>query len=437
MFFFRKKYPVVLPAHRHPMTRGRVDREVLAIMERLRGSGYSAYLVGGCVRDILLGKKVKDFDIVTDARPRQISRLFKRCFLVGKRFRLAHVYVSRDRFVEVATFRAVVDPEEERVKKFGENNVFGTIEEDALRRDFTINALYYDGVDSSIVDYTGGLRDLKKKILCSIGDPDRRFREDPVRMIRAGRFCAQLDFRLSKKDFQAARACASHITTANSHRLLEELYKILRCGASARTFINLKEYGLLQIWLPELAGDRHWNSLIARLRVVDRLRNAGQELPASLLLSVLLFDHLKESVPAGTESGGFHAVLTAIRSGRHGLSERIFIPKREWESISTMTARVWTFSNPPDPKRKKRGWGRFLQSESFAESLRFFEIIAESTGNYEKELAFWRKAQADISRPHREEQKPRQEGEKPEGAKRKRRRPRRKKKKAPAAETVS
>jgi poly(A) polymerase len=166
--FFKKKYPVIFPAGTHGMSNEFVDREVLGIMDHLRRKGFEAYLVGGSIRDILLGKRVKDFDIVTDAHPRQIKRLFKRCFLIGKRFRLAHVYVGKDRFIEVATFRALVDPGEikDTGKKYAENNVFGTIEEDALRRDFTINALYYNSADSSIEDYTGGMDDIKKD--CSV-----------------------------------------------------------------------------------------------------------------------------------------------------------------------------------------------------------------------------------------------------------------------------
>jgi len=147
------------------MKPSKVDIDALKIMERLRKSGFDAYLVGGCVRDILLGKKVKDFDVVTNARPGQIKRMFKRCYIVGKRFHLAHVYYSSSQFVEVATFRAMADSDEERVRKFGKNNVFGTIEEDALRRDFTVNALYFNSADSSIIDYTGGFRDLRKKVL--------------------------------------------------------------------------------------------------------------------------------------------------------------------------------------------------------------------------------------------------------------------------------
>jgi poly(A) polymerase len=193
--FLKKKQITIVPQNKHAMSRNLIERSVLDIMGRLRRSGFQVYLVGGCVRDILLGKKPKDFDIVTNARPQQIKRLFRRCFLIGRRFRLAHVYISHDRFVEVATFRAAVDPEQAAGEgRFAANNVYGTIEEDALRRDFTVNGLYYNSADGSIVDYGGGLDDLKKKTIRSVGDPMVRYREDPVRIIRAARFCAQIGF---------------------------------------------------------------------------------------------------------------------------------------------------------------------------------------------------------------------------------------------------
>ena len=293
---FRKKLPVTVPRDGHTMSRNKIDRSVLDIMGRLRGNGFDAYLVGGCVRDLLLGKTPKDFDIVTSARPQQIKRLFRRCFLIGRRFRLAHVYISHDRFIEVATFRAAVDPDQQAAEgqgRFAANNVYGTIEEDAHRRDFTVNGLYYNSANGSIVDYNGGLDDLKKKILRSVGDPMVRYREDPVRIIRAARFCAQLGLKPSRRDMKAALSRAPMITQANAHRMLEELYKILRCGASAGTFENLKKFGVLKHWIPEIEPDRH-PVLLPRLAVVDGRRLTGEEIPAAVLLAVLFFDLFEE-----------------------------------------------------------------------------------------------------------------------------------------------
>ena len=269
-----RKYPVIVPSGTHPMERRLIERGVLDILFRLRKNGYQSYLVGGCVRDILLGMTPKDFDIVTDAHPRQIKRLFSRCYLIGKRFRLAHVYISADRFIEVATFRAAAVSMVSHGKAFQNNNVFGTIEEDVMRRDFTINALYYNSADSSIVDYTGGLADINRKILRSIGEPAERFKEDPVRIIRAARFSARFGFRLSKKDYSAAVAGADLIKDANANRLLEELYKILRCGASAGSIVKLHRFGVLKYWLPELDEKGVGVHIRERLGVIDRDRKS-------------------------------------------------------------------------------------------------------------------------------------------------------------------
>jgi len=397
---FKKKYPVILPSGKHGMSNAFIDREVLDILTRLRKSGYDSYLVGGCIRDILLGKKVKDFDIVTDAHPRQIKRLFKRCFLIGKRFRLAHVYVSNDRFIEVATFRALVDPEDIKPddKRYAENNVFGNIEEDAQRRDFTINALYYNSADSSIEDYTGGLEDIKKKHLRSIGDPVKRFRDDPVRIIRAGRFCAQLGFTLPRREMNAALKCASCIADANSNRLLEELYKILKCGAAEKAFTNLNAYGILSHWIPELGGKNFRESLLKRLEVVDGRRMRGQEITTAVLVTTLFFDLFEDAVGDLGERAGHQDVFGAIRKQFNDMAIRMRLPRKEWDKIANIASRLWTFKRY-SAKRRMRGEARFVHNPYFEEALRFFEIYAETAGGLETELKFWWQRESEIAKP--------------------------------------
>ena len=396
---FKKKYPIVLSADGHTMTNNMVDRDVLDILTRLRRSGYEAYLVGGCIRDILLGKKVKDFDIVTGAHPRQIKRLFKRCFLIGKRFRLAHVFITNERFIEVATFRALVDPEDVKPdgRRYAENNVFGTIEDDVQRRDFTINALYYNSANSSIIDYTGGLEDLKKKHLRSIGDPVKRFRDDPVRMIRAGRFCAQLGFRLPGSELKAAVKCAPFIAEANANRLLEELYKILRCGASAKSFVNLNKFGILPLWIPELVQEKHRASLLKRLEVVDGRRQRGQEISNSVLLTALFFDLFAESASKIGERSGFQEAFVALRRDFNDLAVRMRIPKKEWDNVANIAARIWTFMRSAN--RKWKGEGKFVNNPYFGESLRFFEIYAEAAGGLEPQLKYWWQRETEVTHP--------------------------------------
>ena len=388
---FRKKYPVIVPQTRHTMSRKFIERGVLDIMHRLKSNGFDAFLVGGCVRDLLLDKKPKDFDIVTDARPQQIKRLFRRCFLIGRRFRLAHVYISHDRFVEVATFRAAVDPEDVVGEgRFAANNQYGSIEEDALRRDFTINGLYYDSTDGSIHDYSGGLEDLKKKTIRSIGEPAKRFAEDPVRIIRAARFCAQLGFTLSKSDFKAAISIAHLITQANAHRMLEELYKILRCGASAGTIRNLKNFRILQHWLPELDPDRH-TGLLPRLAVVDRRRAAGEEIPAAVLLSVLFYDLFDEAMG---DRRGFQDVFTMMHQRFNELVTRLKIPRREWDFITNLVARQSSFTRPVNGPRGKNFEKRFVRNMHFQNSLMFFEIFAEARNDFQSQLIYWKERAA-------------------------------------------
>ena len=392
--FKKKKYPLIVPQGRHGMSRGDIEFNALDIMSRLRRFGHPTYLVGGCVRDILLGKTPKDFDIVTGARPQQIKRLFRRCFLIGRRFRLAHVYVSHDRFIEVATFRARVDPDEvPEGGRFAENNVYGTIDDDALRRDFTVNALYYNGADGSIVDYCGGLEDLNKRILRSIGQPAARFREDPVRIIRAARFCAQLGFNLSKQDLKAAVASAPLIKEANGHRLLEELYKILRCGSSADTLLNLKCYGILSHWLPDLAPEKYHDRVIARLKAVDRRRLKGDEIPTSVLLASLFYDLFEEAMGSRR---GFQEAFEALNRQFNEMTARLRIPRREWDAISNMTARLAGFTRIPDGKKGKAYEKRFLHNVHFRNSLMFFEIVAEATGEHGEALRYWQRRAAEL-----------------------------------------
>ncbi|OHD62860.1 MAG: hypothetical protein A2176_06895 [Spirochaetes bacterium RBG_13_51_14] len=377
------------------MSRKLIERSVIDIMNRLRGDGFQAYLVGGCVRDILLGKKPKDFDIVTDARPRQIKRLFRRCFLIGRRFRLAHVYISRDRFVEVATFRAAVDPDRAEEAGFAANNVYGTIEEDAQRRDFSVNALYFNGADASILDYSGGLKDMKKKVLRSIGDPAQRYREDPVRMIRAARFCAQLGFDLSRPDHRAAVACASLIREANAHRMLEELYKILRCAAASGTIQNLHDFKILPYWLPELSHEKYLHTLLPRLAALDSRRSRGEEVPNAVLLAVLLYDLLDEALG---ERRGFQDSFSMLHQRYSELATRLRIPRREWDSVCDLAARQPSLARIPDPRKGKGFEKRFLHNAHFPNALLFFELQVEATGRYREELNYWKERASRV--PH-------------------------------------
>src|ERR1700674_2735933 len=242
--------PRIIPRVEHPISRRDIDPDALKVLYRLRQYDHVAYLVGGSVRDLLLGRRPKDFDIGTSAHPHHVKKLFRNCWIIGRRFRLAHVKFG-SKVIEVATFRRQLAPGEEVVadgvpapdpstvdgkRLIHHDNTFGTPEEDAFRRDFTINALFYDIATFSVIDYVGGLDDLSARVVRSIGDPETRLKEDPVRMLRAVAFASRLDFTIDPPVLEAIRLHRQAIATSAPPRLLEEYYKILRSGCAEKTF---------------------------------------------------------------------------------------------------------------------------------------------------------------------------------------------------------
>src|SRR6056297_1727554 len=224
--------PTILPRDQHSISRQQIDENSLKVLYRLHRHGYKGYLVGGSVRDLLLGRQPKDFDIGTDATPNQVRKLFRNGFLVGRRFRLAHIRFAGNQVIEVATFRRQPDsnelPEDPDEHFHFVQNVFGSPREDAFRRDFTINALFYNIADFSIIDHVGGLEDLAARRLRVIGDPVVRYREDPVRMLRALEFQARLDFSIDEPALAAIAACAPLIGEAAPARVREEILELYR-----------------------------------------------------------------------------------------------------------------------------------------------------------------------------------------------------------------
>ena len=293
--------PRIVPRAEHPISRNDIDPDALKVLYRLRQAEHTAYLVGGSVRDLLLGRHPKDFDIGTSAHPYQVKKLFRNCWIIGRRFRLAHVKFGA-KVIEVATFRRQVAAGEEVVadgvpapdpttpegeQLVHHDNTFGTPEEDAFRRDFTINALAYDIATFSIIDYVGGLDDLRAGVVRSIGDPDVRLNEDPVRMIRAIAIAARLAFTIEPSLLQAIRTHRHEITRSSLPRLLDEYYKILRMGSAEKAFRQLADVGLLEPISSELhhgAADPLWRSLAA----VDDYRRQFESTPDTLSNAILL-----------------------------------------------------------------------------------------------------------------------------------------------------
>ncbi len=294
----------------HPVALQDLDPDAVRIVKRLTRFDYPAYLVGGCVRDLLLGMKPKDFDIATGATPRQVKRLFSNCRIIGRRFRLAHVYFQNGKIIEVATFRARdnADNGAEAVEAeagppvasdaddllIRDDNVFGTPEEDALRRDFTINALFYDVNAETVIDHADGLGDLRRRLVRTIGDPAVRFREDPIRILRAIKFAARLDFTIEEKTLAALRLKRSEIPKAAAPRILEEFNRFCRSGAGRRSFELAFDTGVFEVILPELAATygqdgQERQVLLALLDAIDARWKAGNDVMPGEIFSALLF----------------------------------------------------------------------------------------------------------------------------------------------------
>jgi tRNA nucleotidyltransferase/poly(A) polymerase len=236
------------------LDRASIDPDADRVVRKLARNGYKAYLVGGCVRDLLVGRRPKDFDVATSATPNEIRATFRNCRIIGRRFRLAHVFFG-SKIIETSTFRANPRDEDDRHDLLiRRDNVFGNETEDALRRDFTINGLFYDVEREEVIDHVGGLRDLDAKLVRTIGDPDIRFQEDPVRMLRALKFAARLDFTLEPATYRALLRWRGEISKCAPPRVLEEIYRLLRGGAARRSFELLVETGTLSVMSPHLAG---------------------------------------------------------------------------------------------------------------------------------------------------------------------------------------
>ena len=302
--------PTTIPRSEHTLSSRHIDNDALKVIYRLQQYDFETYLVGGGVRDLLLGRRPKDFDLGTSAHPQQIKRLFRNCWIIGRRFRLAHIKFG-EKTLEVATFRSQVPPEtdteraareaeRERAKRAAagdgqsrtrrvipRDNTFGTAEEDAFRRDFTINALFYDASTRSILDYVDGMRDIASRTIRSIGDPNERFIEDPVRMLRAVVLAARLDLSIDPAVSTAIRRHRGEIVHSSPARLVEELYKIARSGASERIIRDLGNAGLLKFIAPELDRARSpalWQSL----GTLDRYRRRFDDSPPALGNAILL-----------------------------------------------------------------------------------------------------------------------------------------------------
>jgi poly(A) polymerase len=434
----------------HPIDPAELDPDAVRILERLTRFHHTAYLVGGCVRDLLLGRRPKDFDIGTSATPRQVKRLFSNSRIIGRRFRLIHVYFQSGKIIEVATFRAYdaeepsEAPETERKDLLiREDNVFGSAEEDALRRDFTINSLLYDVASRTVLDHADGLSDLRRRFVRTIGDPEVRFREDPIRILRAIKFAARLDFEIEAATLDALRRTRVEIPRAAPPRILEEINRFCRGGAARRSFELALDTGVLDVILPELAGGYRRDPgaremMVALTDTIDARLSKRHEASTGEILAVLalplLADRLgwaRDGTASPPRGINFREVTDALL---RPVAVRLRVSRRDQEryrQILQLLARM-----VPVQGIRRGARQTALHRPAFADAMWILEAVsAKLGGDFTEAVAFWRSG-AEPTRGAHPEHEPEPEEAVEEGApgarrRRRRRRSRRARKETP------
>jgi len=441
--------PRIIEREEHSVSRKRIDPDCLKVMTRLLRHGHRAFLVGGGVRDLLLGKAPKDFDISTDARPETVRALFRNSRIIGRRFRINHVYFTGNKIFEVSTFRATgeADPRGEGLP-IRSDNTYGDPQSDAFRRDLTINGLFYDLANFSVIDYVGGVNDLEAGIIRVIGEPEVRFTEDPVRMIRAVRHAARTGFKIEEKTYRAICEQKHLLKLASPARVFEEFVRELQGGVARESLRLLSDTGLLPFLLPPLA-ERLENSgataactLEFTLSQIDEARKAGRELPLAVLFASLFIGNLPQGFFSGQVSREMEedmevlwsldplsapAQTSHLTDGRklrpsslHKCVELLFkplgVPKKERERIPQIVAgRCLLVALHQDG-----GDERAIMSKSyFMDSLALLELTAHET-HLRESAKYWRERADDPShnpgsrsRHRRRRQRPRRRGGRP------------------------
>ncbi|MFO0597306.1 MAG: poly(A) polymerase [Myxococcaceae bacterium] len=434
----------------------RLDADAVRVLQRLRQHGHEAYLVGGCVRDLLIGREPKDFDIATSATPNQVKNLFRNCRLIGRRFRLAHVYFKGGKILEVSTFRAMptlveepqpTEAQEGEVQSEGtahiadadveaivaieqgqevpstpvddvqdevavppdvqvapdllitEDNTFGTAEQDARRRDFTMNGLFYDPQVGRVIDHVNGLRDLARSQIRTIGDPEVRMREDPVRILRAVRFAGKLELDIESRTYAAMEGAVEDLPRCSPPRLLEETFRLLR-GGHARPALHLVDaLGALKILLPPVAeylGKQDAEGVSEYWRFVDAMDEAVRDGSVTfddsmLLASILLPISLDEPEAGGDDDSKPPTVAQAIEQLLAQLVQKARLPRRIAERCRMILMAQRTLAGL---RRRRGGLMGFRGHPLFNESLAVFEVWVKATGEHEDQLAQWKSGSA-------------------------------------------
>nr|WP_255518848.1 polynucleotide adenylyltransferase PcnB [Gilliamella sp. W8126] len=397
----QKSHYVCISRNEHNISRKNISENALKVLYRLNKQGYEAYLVGGCIRDLLLGKKPKDFDIATNATPEQIQKVFRNCRLIGRRFRLAHIMFGKE-IIEVATFRGDHDDQSEQanISKRSQSgmllrdNVYGTIEQDAIRRDFTMNALYYNVKDFTIRDYCGGLKDLKNGVIRLIGDPQTRYREDPVRMLRTIRFAAKLNMKIDQASADPIKKLAPLLKNIPSARLFDESLKLLQSGHGYNTYILLKQYQLFEQLFPVVErlfvqnNNSNLEKIIAHvLKNTDyRIENKQRVNPAFLYAAFFWYPIIEQTQINSIESGlqYYDSFSMAINDVLSEQCRIIAIPKR----LTNVMSDIWRLQLRMKKREGKRAFA-ILEHPKFRAAYDLLEMRSSIEKGELLDLAKW------------------------------------------------
>lgn len=398
----------------HGLSPSDIDADAAKVLHRLVRNGFQAYLVGGCVRDLLAGHEPKDFDIATSATPRQIKKLFRNSRIIGRRFRLVHIHFG-NHILEVSTFRSNAPREKIETEVEGDDdplirrdNVFGRADEDAVRRDFTVNGLFFDIERSEVIDFVGGMDDIRRKRIEVIGDPVTRLREDPVRMLRAAKFGGRLGFELAADLTEAIREVAEDLHKCATPRLYEELHRQLNRGGAAGSFQILEDTGLLRVYLPEISEwleqndefdeDRgmsgtqlFWNSL----RVLDRFITQGIPFTPVARLGVLFVHRFDEVLrhhgppPEGRSPADFDIGAVTERV-LNPIAARLQMPRRDLYRLKQIIVALRRLMASKSSRRRPSP-NQVVRKEYFPESVMLFQVFSAALGRYQGDVLKWEK----------------------------------------------
>ena len=384
----------IIPRSEHGISRKNMDDSAIKVLSRLNKAGYEAYLVGGAVRDLLLGHRPKDFDVATDATPEQVKELFRNCRLIGRRFRLAHIHFGRH-IIEVATFRGHHDDSgsghQDESGRILRDNVYGDIEQDVWRRDFTCNALYYNIADFSVVDFVGGYEDVKQGRLRLIGDPDERYREDPVRMLRAIRFAAKLGFSIDETCQYFIREEGALLRDIPPARLYEEVLKLFHSGHAIECFSGLREYHLLEHLFPEAAIALDGNETALKflqlsMQSTDERIHQNKPVTPAFLFAALLWAPLQKRTEKRLAKGEPQS-LALQKSASAMVSEQVrhvSIPKR----FTTVMRDIWALQSRFSYRHGKRATSVF-EHPKFRAGYDFLCLRAKAAEISDVDCQWW------------------------------------------------